>query len=181
MDGIFYDTCRKRRGWSGFGIRRYFCVVKNPVHFWIVFLLNKSVLYSNWQYNSPAFSEMYSDKSNLEIGRLTSAGCSSSPAALSFCCSIFCSANAFALQNMEQQKLRAAGLELQPADVSLPISKFDLSLYISENAGELYCQFEYSTDLFKRKTIQKWTGFFTTQKYRLIPNPDQPRRFRQVS
>nr|WP_205471700.1 hypothetical protein [Bacillus velezensis] len=36
---------------------------------------------------------MYSDKSNLEIGRLTSAGCSSSPAALSFCCSIFCSAN----------------------------------------------------------------------------------------
>ncbi|WP_374004953.1 amino acid adenylation domain-containing protein [Bacillus velezensis] len=68
----------------------------------------------------------------------------------------------FALQNMEQQKLRAAGLELQPADVSLPISKFDLSLYISENAGELYCQFEYSTDLFKRKTIQKWAAFFTT-------------------
>ncbi|MED3000358.1 amino acid adenylation domain-containing protein, partial [Bacillus velezensis] len=68
----------------------------------------------------------------------------------------------FALQNMEQQKLRAAGLELQPADVSLPISKFDLSLYISENAGELYCQFEYSTDLFERKTIQKWAEFFTT-------------------
>ena len=67
----------------------------------------------------------------------------------------------FALQNMEQQKLRAAGLELQPADVSLPISKFDLSLYISENAGELYCQFEYSTDLFKRKRF-KMDGIFTT-------------------
>ncbi len=28
--------------------------------------------------------------------------------------------------------------------------------------GELYCQFEYSTDLFERKTIQKWAEFFTT-------------------
>ncbi|XBP68240.1 condensation domain-containing protein [Bacillus velezensis] len=60
------------------------------------------------------------------------------------------------------RSLGQTGLELRPADVSLPISKFDLSLYISENAGELYCQFEYSTDLFERKTIQKWAEFFTT-------------------
>ena len=85
----------------------------------------------------PPLSAMYSDRSNLEIGWLISFCRSSSPSIDNCCRSIFCSANAFALQNMERQQLSMEGLELRQKDISHPISKFDLSLYMAESGGQI--------------------------------------------
>ncbi|MCY7915779.1 condensation domain-containing protein, partial [Bacillus haynesii] len=78
----------------------------------------------------------------------------------------------FALQNMERQELLMDGVELRQKDISHPISKFDLSLYMAENGGQLYCQFEYSTDLFERETIQKWADFFKTLAQNAAQHPE---------
>ncbi|MED1146290.1 non-ribosomal peptide synthetase [Bacillus paralicheniformis] len=78
----------------------------------------------------------------------------------------------FALQNMERQQLSMEGLELRQKDISHPISKFDLSLYMAESGGQIYCQFEYSTDLFERKTIQKWADFFKTLAKNAAQHPE---------
>ncbi|MCO4850613.1 non-ribosomal peptide synthetase [Bacillus vallismortis] len=66
------------------------------------------------------------------------------------------------LQNMEQQKLKMKDVELQWSDLHHPISKFDISLYVTEYDSELFCQFEYSTALFGKATIQRWADLFTT-------------------
>ncbi|MER0465954.1 amino acid adenylation domain-containing protein, partial [Bacillus cabrialesii subsp. cabrialesii] len=66
------------------------------------------------------------------------------------------------LQNMEQQKLKMKDVQLQWSDLHHPISKFDISLYVTEHDSELFCQFEYSTALFEKATIQRWAGLFTT-------------------
>ncbi|WP_432339519.1 amino acid adenylation domain-containing protein [Bacillus tequilensis] len=66
------------------------------------------------------------------------------------------------LQNMEQQKLKMKDVQLQWSDLHHPISKFDISLYVTEHDAELFCQFEYSTALFEKATIQRWAGLFTT-------------------
>ncbi|WP_426982596.1 amino acid adenylation domain-containing protein [Bacillus cabrialesii] len=66
------------------------------------------------------------------------------------------------LQNMEQQKLKMKDVELQWSDLHHPISKFDISLYVTEHDAELFCQFEYSTALFEKATIQRWADLFTT-------------------
>ncbi|MHA6486325.1 amino acid adenylation domain-containing protein [Bacillus cabrialesii] len=66
------------------------------------------------------------------------------------------------LQNMEQHKLKMKEVQLQWHDLQHPISKFDISLYVTEHDSELFCQFEYSTALFEKETIQRWAGLFTT-------------------
>ncbi|WP_276735262.1 non-ribosomal peptide synthetase [Bacillus sp. (in: firmicutes)] len=66
------------------------------------------------------------------------------------------------LQNMDQQKLKMKDVELQWSDLHHPISKFDISLYVTEHDAELFCQFEYSTALFEKATIQRWADLFTT-------------------
>ncbi|MEC0538176.1 amino acid adenylation domain-containing protein [Bacillus inaquosorum] len=66
------------------------------------------------------------------------------------------------LQNMEQQKLKMKDVQLRWNDLQHPISKFDISLYVTEHDSELFCQFEYSTALFEKETIQRWAGLFTT-------------------
>lgn len=60
------------------------------------------------------------------------------------------------LQNMEKQTLKMNDLLLRWNDLQHPISKFDISLYVTEHEAELYCQFEYSTALFEKDTVQRW-------------------------
>ncbi|XAK55835.1 amino acid adenylation domain-containing protein [Bacillus inaquosorum] len=76
------------------------------------------------------------------------------------------------LQNMEQQKLKMKDVELQWSDLHHPISKFDISLYVTEHDAELLCQFEYSTALFEKATIQRWAGLFTTLVEQTAVSPE---------
>lgn len=76
------------------------------------------------------------------------------------------------LQNMEQQKLKMNDVQLQWNDLEHPISKFDISLYVTEHDSELFCQFEYSTALFEKETIQRWASLFTTLVEHTAANPE---------
>jgi amino acid adenylation domain-containing protein len=50
------------------------------------------------------------------------------------------------------------GLAVEPLDTSTRVSRFDLSLGLSDQGGELGGGFEYSTDLFDRTTMARLAG-----------------------
>jgi amino acid adenylation domain-containing protein len=62
------------------------------------------------------------------------------------------------LQNLPIDSMELSGLTITPLELDSGAAKFDLTLLISEKAGELYCAFEYNTDLFDRATIISMSG-----------------------
>ncbi|UQZ41392.1 plipastatin non-ribosomal peptide synthetase PpsC [Bacillus subtilis] len=76
----------------------------------------------------------------------------------------------FVLQNMDQESLELDELCLKPAaNNGHQTSKFDLTLYIQEQPhGLLTFQMEFSTDLYKKKTIEKWLQYFINMLLSII-------------
>ncbi|MEE9372227.1 MAG: amino acid adenylation domain-containing protein [Saprospiraceae bacterium] len=62
-------------------------------------------------------------------------------------------------------------LEHEPFDFG--VSKFDLTLYISEEEDTIKTIFEYSTDLFEPETIERMQAHFKTMLEGIINDPDQ--------
>jgi len=62
-------------------------------------------------------------------------------------------------------------LEHQPFD--LGVSKFDLTLYISEEEGQLSAIFEYATDLFEATTIERMQEHLRVLLEAIVENPQQ--------
>jgi amino acid adenylation domain-containing protein len=65
------------------------------------------------------------------------------------------------------------GLAVEPLDTSARVSRFDLSLGLSDQGGELGGGFEYSTDLFDRTTMARLAGHLV---YLLAAVADDPSR-----
>ncbi|WP_267879703.1 non-ribosomal peptide synthetase [Caldalkalibacillus mannanilyticus] len=61
----------------------------------------------------------------------------------------------FLLQNMNKNELKMEHLHLSTVSFDHRISKFDLTVEAVEEHGQLYFQFEYSTHLFSRATIER--------------------------
>ena len=80
----------------------------------------------------------------------------------------------FALENNATHQLMLDGLEAQPLDIDLPVSKFDLTLTMREEAERLEGVFEYNTDLFERATIERMVGHFVTLLTAIVGKPDTP-------
>ncbi|MEW5067985.1 plipastatin non-ribosomal peptide synthetase PpsC [Bacillus subtilis] len=76
----------------------------------------------------------------------------------------------FVLQNMDQESLELDELCLKPAaNNGHQTSKFDLTLYAQEQShGLLTFQMEFSTDLYKKKTIEKWLQYFINMLLSII-------------
>ncbi|MZQ80584.1 amino acid adenylation domain-containing protein [Paenibacillus sp. 5J-6] len=68
----------------------------------------------------------------------------------------------FVLQNMELQQLQTTEFHLKETTYTHQVSKFDLTLTVTQKQDELDCTFEYSTALFQRDTIERWAGHFMT-------------------
>ncbi|TWK85460.1 hypothetical protein CHCC20335_2378 [Bacillus paralicheniformis] len=68
----------------------------------------------------------------------------------------------FVLQNMDQESVQLENLRLRPAtNNGHQVSKFDLTLYAHEDShGLTTFQMEFNTDLYKKKTIEKWLQYF---------------------
>jgi len=64
---------------------------------------------------------------------------------------------------------KAAG----PLPVSTQTALFDLRVDLWETLDGLTCMFEYSTDLFEKKTIDRMTSHFKTLLYSITSDPDQ--------
>jgi amino acid adenylation domain-containing protein len=72
----------------------------------------------------------------------------------------------------------AANLEVKPYGYHKRISKFDLTLFVEEINGRLFCYFEYATRLFKSTTIDWFIIFFKEIAALAVSNPDQ--RLREI-
>jgi amino acid adenylation domain-containing protein len=68
----------------------------------------------------------------------------------------------FVLQNTPQETLELPGLTVTPLDVDSGTSKFDLTLRLTEQDGELRGELEYSTELFEAATAARLTGHLRT-------------------
>ena len=77
----------------------------------------------------------------------------------------------FMLQNTGPQKIKNPGLKLIPYEYENKTSKFDLTLSVIEEEEKLLCTFQYSTKLFKQKTIESLAGYFKNMVDRIISNP----------
>jgi len=62
--------------------------------------------------------------------------------------------------NMENPVLEAEGLRFKPFEFELGVSQVDLAFYVSEYDEDIRLNLMYSTDLFKRETMNDLIDFF---------------------
>jgi amino acid adenylation domain-containing protein len=83
----------------------------------------------------------------------------------------------FSLQNIPQFEEPAdwvsLNLQMSPLVVATSVAKFDLTLELTETAGELHGYFEYSTDLFDTERIIRMIGHWQTLLAGIVANPKQ--------
>jgi amino acid adenylation domain-containing protein len=82
----------------------------------------------------------------------------------------------FALQNTPSVEQRLADLQVQTEMVDSSTAKFDLTLSMRTVGNGLEGYFEYRTDLFAAKTIQRMIGHFETLLTAIVADPDAPIR-----
>ncbi|KPV55998.1 hypothetical protein QJ48_30065, partial [Paenibacillus sp. A3] len=80
----------------------------------------------------------------------------------------------FALQNMEQFELSMTDVKVSSYELDNSISKFDLSLFVSEQGDRLHCALEYATALFEPGTIARWRDNFIVLLRHVVSDPEIP-------
>ncbi|MGZ6529974.1 MAG: condensation domain-containing protein, partial [Tumebacillaceae bacterium] len=79
----------------------------------------------------------------------------------------------FAMQNHASQTLQLNGLDCEQLDVEYTVSKFDITLFVEEQADELVCGFEYNTDLFDAATLARMAAHFVNLLEGLVEHPQR--------
>ncbi len=75
-----------------------------------------------------------------------------------------------AMQNMEKSTRRNSDFEVTPYNISNTHAKFDLTLSVNEQDGELKMYLEYSTQLFLRNRIEQIQAHFTEILSQVVEN-----------
>ncbi|WP_160114824.1 non-ribosomal peptide synthetase, partial [Aquimarina sp. AU474] len=78
----------------------------------------------------------------------------------------------FAYHNFESETLEIRDLIFKRFDTGHEISKFDLNLVVMEGEKSLEFRLEYSSELFERKTIEKFSSYFQRIVSAVIETPD---------
>ncbi|MTI26090.1 type I polyketide synthase, partial [Fulvivirga kasyanovii] len=65
----------------------------------------------------------------------------------------------FVLQNVKSEEVEFKGLEFSSYDYEFSTSKWDFTLQVSDNKGEIGLMVEYNKALFKPDTIEKFLGY----------------------
>jgi len=79
----------------------------------------------------------------------------------------------FVLQNNEAAELALPDVEVSVVEAEYPIAKFDLTLHVAEQDGQLHCYWEYATDLFEGETIKRMAGHFEALLNAIVDNPER--------
>ncbi|MCP4157810.1 MAG: AMP-binding protein, partial [bacterium] len=66
----------------------------------------------------------------------------------------------FIYQNMEKNEIVIPGLKLTPMAIEATTAKFELTLIVNEDREKLRFNFQYSTALFKRETVERFKDYF---------------------
>ncbi len=80
----------------------------------------------------------------------------------------------FDFQNTPRPALELPELQISVLEQESGTVKFDLVLSMKQTGEELSGIFGYNTDLFKRETIQRFIGYFTTLVEHIVENPGRP-------
>ncbi len=80
----------------------------------------------------------------------------------------------FAVQNMAARDLTLQHLTVSRVALPTEHAKFDLSLDLLERDGGFHASFEYCTDLFEKKTIERLAEHFGVLLEALLARPDEP-------
>ena len=80
----------------------------------------------------------------------------------------------FIFQNGPRQVLHLPGLLIEELELDCGLAKYDLTFEIIPKDGGLYCQIEYSSDLFERSTIQRMASHFRNLISSAIEDPTRP-------
>lgn len=80
----------------------------------------------------------------------------------------------FILHKVPPMPELTAGVPMQPEPLDLGVTKFDLTLYISDNEEELHSLFEYASDLFKPATIERMQDHLHELLASIVDQPDTP-------
>jgi amino acid adenylation domain-containing protein len=78
----------------------------------------------------------------------------------------------FSLQNQPGTRLELSGLRVEQLPRETETSKFDLTLYLRETAQGLSAYYEYKTDLFDQRTIERLAVHFENLLKGIVVNPD---------
>ncbi|MCP4153294.1 MAG: amino acid adenylation domain-containing protein, partial [bacterium] len=77
----------------------------------------------------------------------------------------------FALQNLENEELEIKGLTFKPHEYENRISKFDISMQMSQRESKLFCSLEYCVKLFKKKTMERSVNHFVNILKEVVTAP----------
>ena len=77
----------------------------------------------------------------------------------------------FVFQNADVMVFNMGGLKFSPLDSDYKISKFDITLNALERKDELYFEFEYSTKLFRKDSIERLRDCFLNILTDIVKNP----------
>ncbi len=77
----------------------------------------------------------------------------------------------FALQNHGEQQLLLDQLQTSPLICPLPIAKFDLTVTLFQLTSSIVCDFEFCTDLFDARTIEKFADQYLYTLEKLVTTP----------
>jgi len=79
----------------------------------------------------------------------------------------------FGQQSAPSWPVNLRGLTMKSLEIDTGATKFDLTLFLIEDDGELQLRFEYNTDLFDSQTIARMLDHFQTLLEGIVANPDQ--------
>ena len=76
------------------------------------------------------------------------------------------------MQNAPRERPTFAGLDIEPHPIEVKSSKFDIAVFASEKDSTIALHWVFSTELFDRSTIERFTRSFETLLRSAIANPD---------
>ncbi|MEK3793106.1 amino acid adenylation domain-containing protein [Paenibacillus sp. FSL R7-0204] len=76
------------------------------------------------------------------------------------------------LQNMKMSEWKLEGLEVRPYPQKFQVAKFDLTVSAVEMEGQLHFEWEYSTALFKKETVERMAGHLAVIVEQVVDRPD---------
>ena len=80
----------------------------------------------------------------------------------------------FNMANQENSKLGLLGLTVEPISSSQPESKFDLTLYVREENGQIRFNLVYRTDLFNRPRMMCFLQQYEYLLEQIVAGPEKP-------
>ncbi len=76
----------------------------------------------------------------------------------------------FSYDSFTSSKTEIEGLKFEAYEKQMANSKFDITLFASESNGRLEFTFEYSTNLFRKSTIQRFSEYFKLITTQIVEN-----------